>query len=190
MFLIAGLGNPGEKYIRTRHNVGFLLLDEMLEDASWNKDKYAEAEYWSGDFAGHTAVLVKPHTFMNLSGKSVKELIDRDDIDMNRIVIMYDDIDLPVGKFKLSFDRGSGGHNGLKSVISELDDKAFLRIRVGIAPVDGEGNAIRPADTASYVLKEFSKADLDKILALAPAIKNAIKTWMGFGKEVAMNKFN
>jgi PTH1 family peptidyl-tRNA hydrolase len=190
MFLIAGLGNPGEKYIRTRHNVGFLLLDEMLGDVSWNKDKYAEAEYWSGEFAGHTAVLVKPHTFMNLSGKSVKELMDRDDIDMSRVIVIYDDIDLPVGKFKLSFDRGSGGHNGLKSVISELDDKAFLRIRVGIAPIDNDGQAIRPADTASYVLKEFSKADLEKSLELTPKIKEAIKTFMEFGKEVAMNKFN
>jgi PTH1 family peptidyl-tRNA hydrolase len=190
MFLIAGLGNPGEKYVRTRHNVGFLLLDKTLQDPSWQKDKYAQAEYWSGDFEGFTAVFVKPHTYMNLSGKSVRELMDRDDIDMSRVVIIYDDIDIPVGEFKISHDRGSGGHNGLKSVISELDDKAFLRVRVGIAPVDGEGKAIRPADTASFVLKEFSKSDLEKIYALAPTIKNALKSFMEFGKEVAMNKFN
>ena len=190
MFLIAGLGNPGEKYERTRHNIGFLILDEMLGDTPWNKDKYAEAEYWSGDFSGHTALFVKPHTFMNLSGKAVREMMDRDDIDMSRVVIIYDDIDIPVGQFKISYDRGAGGHNGLKSVISELDDKAFLRVRIGIAPVDEEGRAIRPADTASFVLKEFSKDSLDRSLALAPKIKEAIKTFMEFGREVTMNKFN
>ncbi|NCS99956.1 aminoacyl-tRNA hydrolase [Candidatus Parcubacteria bacterium] len=190
MFLIAGLGNPGEKYMRTRHNIGFLILDEIAGDISWNKDKYAQADYWSGEFLSHTAILVKPHTFMNLSGKAIKELMDRDGIDMNRLVVVYDDIDLPVGTFKLSFDRGAGGHNGLKSIISELEEKAFLRIRVGIAPVDEEGKAIRPTDTSSYVLKEFSKTDLDKDLALAKDIKEAIKTFMEFGKEVAMNKYN
>ncbi len=190
MFLIAGLGNPGEKYVRTRHNIGFLMLDEMWGEVSWNRDKYAEADYWQGDFEGHTAVLVKPHTYMNLSGKAVRELVDRDDIDMNRVIVIYDDIALPVGQFKISHDRGAGGHNGLKSVISELDDKAFLRVRIGIAPVDEEGRAIRPSDTAGFVLKEFSKDSLDRSLALAPKIKEAIKTFMEFGKEVAMNKYN
>ena len=85
MFLIAGLGNPGEKYMRTRHNVGFLILDELQKE-SWNKDKYAEAEYWQGEFAGHTTVFVKPHTFMNLSGRSIRELMDRDEIDMNSLI--------------------------------------------------------------------------------------------------------
>lgn len=190
MFLIAGLGNPGEKYSRTRHNVGFLLLDELLKDVSWNKDKYANVEYWQGEFEGFTVLFAKPHTFMNLSGKSIRELIDRDDIDMNRVVVVYDDIALPLGTFKISFDRGAGGHNGLKSIIAELEDKAFLRIRVGIAPVDGEGNAIRPTDTAGYVLKEFSKSDLEKVRKLVPAIKDSLRTFMEFGKEVTMNKFN
>jgi PTH1 family peptidyl-tRNA hydrolase len=190
MFLIAGLGNPGEKYERTRHNVGFLMLDELAKGVSWNKDKYAQAEYIQKDFEGHTVLFVKPHTYMNLSGKAVREMMDRDDIDMNRVAVIYDDIALPIGSFKISHDRGSGGHNGLKSIISELEDKAFLRVRVGIAPVDEEGNVRRPEDTAGFVLKEFSKGDLDKSMALIPDIKEAIKTFMEFGREVAMNKYN
>lgn len=207
MFLIVGLGNPGEKYVRTRHNAGFLVVDELLKDVSWNKDKYAEVDYWQGEFAGFTTLFVKPYTYMNLSGKAVREMMDRDDIDMNRLVVVYDDIDLPIGEYKISFDRGAGGHNGIKSVMSELEDKAFLRIRIGIAPTDDEaktskgsspdaskeasrGRVIRPSDTASFVLKEFSKTDLEKIINLTPTIREILKTWMEFGKEVVMNKFN
>ncbi len=190
MFLITGLGNPGEEYIKTRHNVGFLLLDKIAGDVSWQKDKYADAEYWQGDFEGSTTIFLKPLTFMNLSGKSVKEFMKKDGIDMNRFVVIHDDIDLPIGSFKISYDRGSGGHNGIKSIISDLEDNAFLRIRIGIAPVDEEGITHRPEDTANFVLKEFSKGDLEKVFALAPRIRAALQTFMEFGREVMMNKFN
>jgi PTH1 family peptidyl-tRNA hydrolase len=190
MFLIVGLGNPGEEYVRTRHNVGFFVLDALTGKADWQYDKYVKARYWKGEWGNTSVLFLQPHTFMNLSGEAVKAVLSKEDVSLDSVVVIYDDIDLPLGTYKISFDRGAGGHNGIKSMISSVGDSAFLRIRIGIAPVSEDGAVYKPKDTADFVLKEFSKGDIEKIESLIPSIKEALVVFMKDGKEVMMNKFN
>jgi len=190
MFLIVGLGNPGEEYVRTRHNAGFFVLDALVSKEDWQYDKYTKARYWKGSWGNASVLFLQPHTFMNLSGEAVKSALVKEDISLLDTVVIYDDIDVPLGSYKISFDRGAGGHNGIKSITSSVGDSAFLRIRIGIAPVDADGAMHKPNDTADFVLKEFSKADMEKVESLIPSIKQALEVFMKEGKEVMMNKFN
>lgn len=193
MHLIVGLGNPGEKYIKSRHNVGFILLDDIVSD--WISDKYSN----SFISKNNECVFVKPQTFMNNSGSSVKYLSEKFSVLPDNVVVIHDDIDLPFGSMKIVFDSGHGGHNGVRSVIDNLGTNKFVRIKVGIAPSDSDGKAIKPkpgifqsqkSAVAKYVMKDFSKADQDKLKALAKEIHEAIETLVKDGRAAAMNKFN
>lgn len=198
MYLIGGLGNPGEKYKHSRHNVGFIILDEIVK-TSWVNDKYAKAFVFIDKLSNQEVCFVKPQNFMNNSGISIEHLKNKYEIATENILIIHDDIDLPFGSWKMVFDRGSGGHNGIKSIIEGLDTNKFVRIRVGIAPTDSLGNAIKPKPgffqsektaVSKFVLKDFSKNDLEKIKSLAPKIKEALEAFVSFGFEKATNKFN
>lgn len=193
MFLVVGLGNPGKKYTHSRHNVGFLLLDAM--NSSWEFDKYANAEI----IKEGTTIFAKPQTFMNQSGAAVNELAKRFEIVSEEVIVIHDDIDLPFGSIKIVFQSGAGGHNGVRSIADALGTNAFVRIKVGIAPTDSEGRAMKPkagifqsqkSAVARYVLKDFSGADVEKIKNLAPRVKAIIETILSDGREKAMNMFN
>jgi PTH1 family peptidyl-tRNA hydrolase len=136
MKLIVGLGNPGEKYRKTRHNIGFMVIDAL-------------ADQKSDDF-----VLEKPGTFMNESGKAVKKLLANSKFSAADLVVVHDDIDLPLGEFKISFGRGSAGHKGVQSIIDALGTKDFQRIRIGICPEIG-----KPEKVEEFVLKKFTKEE-------------------------------
>jgi PTH1 family peptidyl-tRNA hydrolase len=194
MHLVVGLGNPGEKYLKSRHNAGFILLDFVIQNG-WENDKYAEAMVASdaGNF------FAKPETFMNHSGKSVKFLSDKHGISAENIIVIHDDIDLPFGATKIVFESGAGGHNGVASIIESLGTNKFIRIKIGIAPVDSEGKAIKPKPgifgtpqkaVAKYVLKDFSKNDLTALATLAPRVREIVDTVTCEGRQSAMNKFN
>jgi PTH1 family peptidyl-tRNA hydrolase len=200
MFLIVGLGNPGEKYEKTRHNAGFIVLDEILGAASWELDKNARAEYCkeimslpplsladSSPQAGEQEMVtyLKPQTFMNESGVSVRYMKDKHDILEENIVVLYDDIDLPVGKLRISHDRGNGGHNGIKSIEQHLGTTNFTRIRIGISHEIEDGKIVKP-----NVLGVFSKDDFESIKKIAPKVKEIIAIIVKEGREKAMNKFN
>jgi len=197
MILIVGLGNPGEKYKKTRHNVGFILLDFLY--SGFEGDKYADALIKKDTLEGQEVLFIKPQTFMNESGRTILFLKDKYEIEPENILVIYDDIALPFGEMRVSFDRGDGGHNGVKSIASHLGSKAFVRVRIGIAPKDEEGKAIKPKGglftsaskaVSNFVLKDFSQYDLDKLKEQSLKVEKIIKTFVKEGREKVMNEFN
>lgn len=197
MFLIAGLGNPGEKYQKTRHNAGFLVLDFLY--SGFEGYKYADAKVKKDTIESKEVIFVKPETFMNDSGKSVSYIAEKYEIPNENILVIYDDLDLPLGDVRVSFDRGDGGHNGIKSIVSQIGTKAFTRVRIGIAPKDEEGRAIKPTGgfftpaskaVSNFVLKDFSASDLEKIKDLSSKVEKIIKTFIKEGRERVMNEHN
>ena len=182
MKLVVGLGNPGLKYKKTKHNVGFMCLDEY---AKANKLKFKKDNKFKGEWLKEgNLVLLKPHTFMNLSGESIRKVIDFFDIDVEDILIIYDDLDLPLGKLRLREKGSAGGHNGIKSVIQHLKTQDFKRVRVGI-----EKNPL--IETKNYVLGKFSKEEkkyIDETIDKTINIIDDFKTQKSF--TMIMNDFN
>lgn len=180
-YLIVGLGNPGTEYEKTRHNAGWLVIDTVYPNLEWKKDAYANA---------HTAqeggfVFAKPATFMNLSGETVHYFVDKKDYPPEHIIVIYDDIDLALGKFKISFDRGSGGHNGIKSIELSLGSREFIRIRIGISKVLEDGTLVKP-----NVLEKFESSELETLAEVAQRVKLALHTITTEGKARAMTECN
>lgn len=182
--IIIGLGNPGTKYVHTRHNAAWLVFDEWGLD--WGANKYAE----STEAKEGTFVFVKPQTFMNESGRSVVWYQKEFGLSPEDFVVVYDDVDLPVGTVRISFDRSSGGHNGIKSIEQFLGTSAFIRVRIGIAPVLDNGTLQTPESRTSFVLRDFSAKDLDVVRNLAPKIQSILETIETKGYVEAMNRFN
>ena len=154
MKLIVGLGNPGKEYDKTRHNVGFMCLDNYLGDVKWS-NKF-NGLYYETNINGEKYIFLKPQSYMNLSGGVVREFKEYFDIDIEDILVIQDDLDLPVGKIRLKINSTAGGHNGIKDIIANLGTDAFARIKVGVSQN-------RDMDTKDYVLGKFSKKDLDTI---------------------------
>ncbi len=180
-WLIVGLGNPGTEYEKTRHNAGWIIIDQAYTDLAWEKDSYAQAL-----IAEHNQCLfVKPTTFMNLSGETVHYFVDKKNYLSEHIIVIYDDIDLALGKFKISFDRGSGGHNGIKSIESHLGSREFIRIRIGISKILEDGTLVKP-----NVLGKFEPAELEILTDVSKKVKLAIDVILNQGKEKAMTLFN
>lgn len=153
MFLIAGLGNPGEKYKNTRHNIGFLVIDEIaknLQTTSINNSNFKSITQKSNN-----TILAKPQTFMNLSGESILAIADYYGIDNNEIIIIHDDLDLPFGTVKFKIGGGHGGHNGLRSIDSYIGQD-YIRVRIGIGKPQNQ-------EVADYVLSDFSKDETNKL---------------------------
>lgn len=151
MKLIVGLGNPGKEYENTRHNIGFMVLDHYLDENNWKK-KF-DGLYQIIMIGQEKVLFLKPHTFMNLSGNSVRKAVDFYGIEISDILVIQDDLDLPFGKHRIKKNSTAGGHNGIKSIISSLGTDAFCRLKLGIAH---DSNF----DTIDYVLGKFSKDDI------------------------------
>ncbi len=181
--LLVGLGNPGVKYQYTRHNIGWIILEQMFPQVSWELQKYAQALFTKENIADCEYIVIKPQTFMNESGISVKWFLD--EYKDSPIFVFYDDLDLPVGTWKLSHDRGSGGHNGIKSIEKHLGTRDFFRIRIGIARELENGSIVKP-----NVLGNFESNEQEKILALLPEIKNMLQIYREQGKDKAMTFAN
>lgn len=180
--IIIALGNEGLKYKNTRHNAGWLVVDEY--DLSWEYNKYSQ----SLESVRDDVVFVKPQTMMNNSGLSAVWYTQK--YNEKQLVILYDDIDLPIGSIRIAFDRGDAGHNGVKSIVDSLGRRDFVRIRIGIAPKKEDGTTLIPEDKKSFVLKNFSENDLQTIYRLAPKILEILKTIRKDGYQEAMNRFN
>ena len=181
MKMVVGLGNPGKEYINTRHNVGYLVLDQYLREEKW-KEKF-NGLFILKTIKGEKVLFVKPLTYMNLSGDCVVKFVNYYDIDVNDILVIHDDLDLEVGTYKLKKESSDGGHNGIKSIINRLSSKSFNRLKVGLSHD-------RSVDTKDYVLGEFSKADKDKIDKLQDTFNGIIDSFIKFGIEKTMNIYN
>jgi len=185
MFLVVGLGNPGNEYEQTRHNIGFMVVDELTNhfNAREKTDKYTKSTYFKiADEA--QLVCAKPSTFMNSSGLSVKKLLKKYDINKNHIIAIHDDLDLELGRIKVKFGGSSGGHLGLDSIISSIGSRDFYRLRVGI------GRPPARKDPAIYVLEPFKKSESEEKEFAVKRAADAIIDLVTLGLEPTMNKYN
>lgn len=184
MYLIVGLGNPGKEYEHTRHNVGFDIIDLIAEEynISLNRKKF-KGVYGDGILNGSRVLLLKPMTYMNLSGESIREVLNFYKIPNENIIVIYDDISLEVGKMRIREKGSAGGHNGIKSIIANLNSDAFLRIKVGVgAPAN--------ISLVSHVLGKFSEDERVKLEKVFKAAAGAVEVIVSKDVKEAMNKFN
>jgi PTH1 family peptidyl-tRNA hydrolase len=175
MKLVVGLGNPGKEYENTRHNTGRILVGMIEKKLADSKIKF-----------------LTPDTFMNNSGKAVAPLI-KSKKDLKDLVVIYDDIDLPIGKMKISFNKSSGGHNGLESVIKKLKSQEFLRIRIGISPATPKGIVKKPKGekaVLNFLLGEYKKSELETLKKLSKKVAEAVEMIFTESKEKAMSLYN
>lgn len=185
MKLIVGLGNPGREYETTRHNIGFMVIDELSKrwNIPLNQQKF-KGIYGSGVVGGEKVVLLKPLTYMNLSGESIRPLMDFYKLDVEDFVVMYDDLDLPVGKLRLRMKGSAGGHNGIKSTIAHLGTQEFNRIRIGI---DRPKNGMKVVD---YVLGRFTSEEMPEVQHSINKSADACEKWLTVPFFQVMNTFN
>ena len=193
MKLIVGLGNPGRGYANSRHNIGFICLNHFARTQGIRFDKkQGKARVGTGEVAGIKVMLARPQTYMNLSGESVSRLIKRFDINLNNLLVIHDDLNLPLGKLRIRQGGSSGGHNGIESIISCLGSQDFVRLRVGIGrPTATEGaNEISDADIIAYVLSDFTPDQKQIINTVIPRVGEAIYYLLTEGLTATMNKYN
>ncbi|MBO5452796.1 MAG: aminoacyl-tRNA hydrolase [Clostridia bacterium] len=185
MFLIAGLGNPGDKYFATRHNAGFLALDYMAQkyDITVKSAKH-KSLLGEGRIAGERVVLLKPQTFMNLSGEAVRSASDWYKIPVENIIVIYDDIDLEVGALRIRPKGSAGGHNGMKSIISHLGSQDFPRFRIGV------GSKPQGGDLCNHVLGTIPKAEQEVMFKVFERTSDAVEEYIRNGIDSSMNKYN
>jgi PTH1 family peptidyl-tRNA hydrolase len=186
--VIVGLGNPGKEYERTRHNVGWWVLDQLADVwrlEGWRKD--GEARVVGGNVGGTPVRLVKPQTYMNLSGAALRPYLRRAGWSpQHDLLVVLDEAALPLGTFRFRARGSSAGHNGLKSIEGALGHQDYARLRIGIAPPVG-----RPrGDLADYVLSDFGKTEAAIVREQMPVIMEAIDTWLHEGIELTMNRYN
>jgi len=189
--LIIGLGNPGRGYANNRHNIGFMCLNHFAKTQGIRFDKkQGQARIGSGEVAGSQVVLAKPQTYMNLSGQSVSRLVKRFNINLSDLLVIHDDLDLPLGKIRIRQGGSSGGHKGINSIIYCLDSQDFLRLRVGIGrPIEDAGE-VSESDIIAYVLSDLTTEEKQVITQVVPRVSEAILCLLTEGFVAAMNKYN
>lgn len=185
MYIIAGLGNPGLKYAGTRHNVGFCVIDELSDrfNIKVNEHKH-KALIGKGMIGGEKVILVKPQTFMNLSGESIRQVMDFYKLDNSNLIVIYDDISLDVGQLRIRTKGSAGGHNGIKNIIAHTGSQEFDRVRIGV------GEKPEKMDLADYVLSVFSRDDQALIRDAVRDGASAVEKMLTEGTEKAMNIYN
>lgn len=183
-YLVVGLGNPGEKYENTRHNIGFKVLDEFAEERNAKFETIKLGDVATAKWKGRTVVLLKPSTFMNLSGKAVNYYMQKEKIPLDKVMIITDDIALPFGKLRLKGKGSDGGHNGLKNIQEVLGTSSYARLRFGV------GNEFHKGKQVDYVLGEW---DTEELKTLPERIKTATEFIKGFttiGLNLTMTNWN
>ncbi len=203
-FTIVGLGNPGEEYELTRHNVGRIVLEAFRKAhdlPEWEADKKMKALVTKGKAGKVSVLLVEPETFMNDSGKSISAIsptllgrkITKGKKFYESLIIVHDDIDLPTGTLRVSYNRGPGGHNGLKSVVKVLGSEAFTRVRVGVSKVTPSGKLKKPSGedaVIDLILGKFSKVEAEEFKKIAKRAAEAVTCIITEGRDKAMGEFN
>ncbi|MBO4340976.1 MAG: aminoacyl-tRNA hydrolase [Bacteroidales bacterium] len=183
-YLVVGLGNIGPEYASTRHNMGFMVLDAWAKasNAVFSTERYGDVCEIS--FKGRSFTLLKPSTYMNLSGNAVRYWMQRMDLPIENLIVISDDLNLPFGSIRLRKNGSDGGHNGLHHIIWTLESDQFARIRIGI------GNEFTRGAQIDYVLGNLSEEELEQVSSIAEKIIAGIKTWALLGAEMAMNQLN
>jgi PTH1 family peptidyl-tRNA hydrolase len=194
-YVVAGLGNPGEEYENTRHNTGRIMLDafQVARDfPEWKEDKKIKALLSKEKIGKESVLLVEPNNFMNNSGKSIAPFVASKKA-AEKTIVIYDDIDLPLGVIKISFNRSSGGHNGLDSVIKNLKTREFVRVRVGVSKMTAKGMAKKPKGEEAvlkFLLGEFKKDELAVLKNISKKVSAALEMIILEGREKAMGEYN
>ncbi len=183
-FLIAGLGNPGPEYKYTRHNVGFLVADALAEalDADFSPGRYAQTA--KARYRGKIIVIIKPQTYMNLSGKAVRYWLDKENIPTENLMVITDDIYLPFGQIRIRAKGSHGGHNGLRHIIETLGTERFARLRIGL------GKDFALGEQVDYVLGRWSEAEIRRLPGIIDRVLDALRTWLLEGVQKAMTLYN
>jgi peptidyl-tRNA hydrolase, PTH1 family len=188
-WLVVGLGNPGTKYARNHHNIGFMCADAFASAHGITMERNrGGAKAGQGKINGKDVVIAKPQTFMNLSGEAVQKLFQRYHVKPANLIVIHDDMDLPPGKLRIRQGGGSAGHNGIKSIIANIGTEDFIRVRMGIGRPNGE-NSDR-GDVIDHVLGDFTAEEQNIIDKIIPEVIKAIDTLLAEDLTAAMNKFN
>ena len=183
MKLVVGLGNPDNKYDNTRHNVGFMLLDYIFSKDSFSLNKKMNAMEYITNINGEKVVAIKPTTYMNLSGDAVVKYLNFYKLDVSDMIVVQDDLDMPIGNIKLLFNRGDGGHNGIKDIVLKTGSKSFLRLKIGI----GKSSLM---NTKDYVLGKFSGEDKNTLDNLYKELCGVVDDYFHMEFPDLMNKYN
>ena len=185
MYIIVGLGNPGRKYSVTRHNIGFEVIDELARQhqIKVNKIKF-KSLIGEGQIGGEKVILVKPQTYMNLSGEAVSALLKYYQVPLSQLIVVYDDIDIDVGKVRIRKKGSGGSHNGMRNIIFLLKDENFPRIRIGVGKPSGR------QPLADYVLSKFTKAEQEILIPVVKDSVSAIEVIVKEDVDLAMNRYN
>ncbi len=193
--IIIGLGNPGKEYEKNRHNAGRIILQYIAKAndfSEWKNDMKLKSLRAKGEIGGEKFDFILPETFMNNSGNAVASLIDSKK-KLDKLVVMYDDLDLPMGALKISFNRSSGGHNGLESVIKKVKSQEFARIRIGVSPHTPSGKTKKPKGEAAvlkFLLGDFKEDELKTLKKLSKEVSDIIAVISSDGKDKAMTIYN
>ncbi len=193
MKLIVGLGNPGREYTGSPHNLGFMGVSHFARIHGIRFDKkQARARVGSGEVAGNKVIVARPHTYMNHSGQAVSRLLKKFNISLDDLVIIHDDLDLPLGKIRIRRGGSSGGHKGIESIITELGSWDFTRVRVGIGRsiTTPDSTEVGDADVIAYLLSDLPPEDKRTISRVLPGVSEAILCLITEGVTAAMNKYN
>jgi peptidyl-tRNA hydrolase, PTH1 family len=184
MKVIVGLGNPGPQYAETRHNIGFLLVDGLAEALGLQFRAKFQGLWTEGLLQGERLLILKPQTFMNLSGRSVKELAYFYKVAAEDILIVHDDMDLPFGKLRLRNQGSAGGHNGIRSILAELGTETFWRLKLGV------GRPPKEWDPARFVLSSFGESELPVVEDLLERAEKVVNLWIKGDTGRAMNLYH
>jgi PTH1 family peptidyl-tRNA hydrolase len=195
-YIIVGLGNPGEEYENTRHNTGRIAVDTLAKkigvNEDWKEDKKIKSETVKSKLGKNTVLLIKPNTFMNKSGDAVKSLI-KNKKQAETLVVVHDDLDLPLGKIKISFNKSAGGHRGVQSIIRAIKTEGFIRMRIGISPVTPSGKMKKPSGEKAVIdliLKKMKPNDLDPWKKIMKVAAEGLESIVVDGRDVATMKIN
>ena len=194
-YVIVGLGNPGEEYADTRHNAGRMVLEVFRKKndfPEWTTDKALKSRVSKGTLGKDKIILIEPDNFMNVSGKSVAPLV-KNAKDAERTIVIYDDLDIPLGSMKISFNRSSGGHRGVESIIKALKTKAFARLRVGICPSTPSGKPRKPKGEDAildFIVGPFKKPEMEVMKKVTKKGAEALALILSEGREIATGKVN
>lgn len=195
MMLIVGLGNPGKEYEKTRHNAGRIILEYIAKAndfGDWKNDMKTKSLRAKGEVDGEKFDFMLPETFMNNSGNAVAPIIE-DKKKLKNLVVIYDDLDIPVGSLKISFNRSSGGHNGLGSIIKRVKSQEFVRIRIGVSPHTPTGKLKKPSGEAAvlkFLLGAFKEDELKTLKKQSKLVAEILTTISDGGKDKAMSLYN